>query len=198
MVIDGRFIISVMQFEVEQSSAVLARRQLPAGALARTRRRAAFTLVEVVIASGIVGLVFAGIINCYIQSGLRVQWTGYSLAAQALANTVLEQVRSANWDPAQATPINNMTNMNLSGASYNSGTKTYSGYSVSVLDVPYSTTNYTLATNFVSVQLIYVGGVTNVQMQFIRVDTVWPMKMRGSKIFTNTVATMVAPDDRQL
>lgn len=187
-----------MRFELEQSGAGLARRRFPAGAITRVRRRAAFTLVEVVIASGIIGLVFAGIINCYIQSGLRVQWTGYSLAAQSLANTVLEQVRSASWDPAQATPINNMTNMNLSGASYNSGTQTYTGYSVSILDVPYSTTNYTMATNFVTVQLIYVGGAANVQMQFIRVDTVWPMKLRGSKLFTNTVSTMVAPDDRQL
>ncbi len=187
-----------MRFELEPSGAELPRRRFPTGAFSRVRRRAAFTLVEVVIASAIIGLVFAGIINCYIQSGLRVQWTGYSLAAQSLANTVLEQVRSANWDPAQATPINNMTNLNLSGASYDGSTRTYTGYSVSILDVPYSTTNFTMATNFVTVQLIYVGGVKNVQMQFIRVDTVWPMRMRGSKLFTNTVSTMVAPDDRQL
>jgi prepilin-type N-terminal cleavage/methylation domain-containing protein len=159
----------------------------------------AFTLIEVVIASGIMGLVFAGIINCYIQSGLRVQWTGYSLAAQALASQTLEQVRSASWDPAQAVPVNNMTNLNLAGASYNSGTKTYTGYSVSILDVPYSTTNFTLATNFVTVQLVSsIGGQAQVQMQFIRVDTVWPFGLRRNAMFTNTVSTMIAPDDRQL
>jgi len=157
-----------------------------------------FTLVEVVIAAAIVGLVFGGVIYCYIQSGLRVQWSGYSLAAQSLASTVLEQTRSASWDPAQAVPVNNMTNLSLQGASYDSSTRTYTGYSVGVLDVPYATTNFTMATNFITVQMISVAGVTNVQMQFIRVDTVWPFGLRGGKIFTNTVSTMVAPDDRQL
>ena len=162
------------------------------------RGRVAFTLVEVTIASAILGLVFAGIINCYIQSGLRVQWAGYSLAAQSLASTVLEQVRSASWDPAQATPVNNMTNLNLTGASYDSTTRTYTGYSLGILDVPYSNTNFTMATNFVTVQMISVGGVAQVQMQFIRVDTVWPFGLRKNAIFTNTVSTMIAPDDRQL
>lgn len=162
------------------------------------RNRMAFTLVETVMASAILGLVFAGIINCYIQSGLRVQWSGYSLAAQSLASTVLEQVRSASWDPAQVVPINNMTNMNLLGASYDSSTRTYSGYNLGILDVPYSSTNNTLATNYVTVQMVSVGGVAQVQMQFIRVDTVWPFGLRRNAIFTNTVSTMIAPDDRKL
>ena len=187
-----------MRFQIKQRPVQLAFRRFPAGAAGGQRRRAGFTLVEVVIASAILGLVFGGIITCYIQSGLRVQWTGYSLAAQSLASEVLEQTRSATWDPAQATPINNLTNLNLQGASYDNSTRTYTGYSLSVLDVPYSTTNYTMATNYVTVQLVYVSGVTNVQMQFIRVDTVWPFGLRKSKLFTNTVSTMIAPDDRKL
>lgn len=172
----------------------LGRRRARGGA----RSDGAFTLVEVMIASTILGLVFAGIINSYSQAGLRVQWSGYSLAAQSLASAVLEQVRSASWDPAQATPVNNMTNLNLSGASYDSSTRTYTGYKVGVLDVPYSTTNFTQATNFITVQMVSVGGVAQVQMQFIRVDTVWPFGLRRNAIFTNTVSTMIAPDDRQL
>ena len=194
-------IFSVMRIQVKPSRAQLALwRQRARGAtrLDGERRAGAFTLVEVMIASTILGLVFAGIINSYSQAGLRVQWSGYSLAAQSLASTMLEQVRSASWDPAQATPVNNMTNLNLTGASYDSSTRTYTGYNVGILDVPYSTTNFTLATNFVTVQMISVGGVAQVQMQFIRVDTVWPFGLRRNAIFTNTVSTMIAPDDRKL
>ena len=37
----------------------------------------------------------------------------------------------------------------------------------------------------------------NVQAQFLRVDTVWPYTSRGPVIyFTNTVCTIVAPDNR--
>ena len=36
-------------------------------------------------------------------------------------------------------------------------------------------------------------------MQFIQVNTVWPFSYRrATQYFTNTVSTMVAPDDRQL
>ena len=176
-------------------------RQLPHDARNRDfilfRNVAAFTLLEVVISLAIVGLVFGGVIQCYIQSGVRVQWTAYSLAAQSLACQVIEQAKAATWDPTQS--LNNLTNMNLSSASYNTSSKTYTGYSTTILDVPYSGTNYTRATNYVTVQMISVSSQTNVQMQFVRVDTVWPFFARGNNlVFTNTVATMVGPDDRQL
>jgi prepilin-type N-terminal cleavage/methylation domain-containing protein len=191
-----------MRFKAKQSLVLLAS---PRSSAAEVGRRAVapgtagFTLIEVVIAAAIVGLVFGGIINCYIQSGVRIQWTGYSLAAQALASETLEQARAATWDPAQATPINNLTNLNLSSANYSGTNKTYSGYTTAILDVPYSSTNFTLATNFVTVQMISVNGDPKVQMQFIRVDTVWPFFFRaGNRYYTNTVSTMVAPDDRAL
>ena len=162
-------------------------------------RAAGFTLIEVVISTAIVAVVFGGIITSYIQSGMRVQWSGYSLAAQSLATEVLEQAKSGIWDPSQTVPINNLTNMNLLSTSYDASTRTYTGYSTAILDVPYSSTNFTVATNFVTVQLVYVSGVTNVQMQSVRVDTVWPFRLRQANLFfTNTVCTMVAPDNRSL
>ena len=192
----------VMRFKVKQPLVRRLSRRLNAGQVVRcagARGSEGFTLIEVVIAAAIVGLIFGGVINCYIQSGVRIQWTGYSLAAQSLASATLEQVRSASWDPAQATPINNLTNLNLTSASYVSTNKLYTGYTTAVLDVPYSGTNYTLATNYVTVQMINVGGDPHVQMQFIRVDTVWPFYFRrGNRCYTNTVSTMVAPDDRSL
>ena len=160
-------------------------------------RAAGFTLIEVVISTAIVALVFGGVITAYIQSGMRVQWSGYSLAAQSLATEVLEQAKSGVWDPAQAVPVNNLTNLNLLSTSYNNSTHTYTGYSTAILDVPYAGTNFTLATNYVTVQLVYVSGVSNVQMQFVRVDTVWPFQLRKlNLLFTNTACTMVAPDNR--
>lgn len=170
-----------------------------AGNAASRRSAAGFTLGEVLIAMVIVAVVFSGIISSYIQSGMRVEWSGYSLAAQSLANEVIEQAKSAVWDPAQPIPINNLTNLNLLSTSYSSSNCTYSGYSTGVLDVPYASTNYTLATNYVTVQLIYVNGFTNVQMQFVRVDTVWPFFLRQHNLFfTNTVCTMMAPDNRAI
>ena len=166
-------------------------------AAAARARESGMTLGEVLIATAIVAFVFGGIIVSYIQSGMRVQWSGYALAAQSLASEVVEQARSATWDPTQTPAVNNLTNLNLQSVSYNATTLTYSGYSTAILDVPYASTNYIMATNFVTLQMISINGYTNVQMQFLRVDTVWPFTLRSSNLyFTNTVCTMIAPDNR--
>jgi prepilin-type N-terminal cleavage/methylation domain-containing protein len=154
-----------------------------------------FTLVEVVVCTAIVALIFGGIITSYIQSGKRLQWTGYSLAAQQMANSVLEQARSGVWDPT--IPKNDMTNLNLQSVTYTASNNsyTYTGYTTGILDVPYASTNYVLATSYVTDQLVNVS--TNVQVQFLRVDTVWPFgQWRSMKFYTNTVVTMIAPDNR--
>jgi prepilin-type N-terminal cleavage/methylation domain-containing protein len=155
--------------------------------------RAGFTLVEVLISAAIVALIFGAVINSYVQAGRRIEWTGYSLAAQSLAVQIVEQAKAANWDPALS--VNNLTNLNLQGATYTNSTLTYAGHTTGILDVPYSDTNSVVATSYVTVQMINVGGHTNVQTQFIRVDTVWPFPARGTNVFfTNTLCTMVAPD----
>ena len=185
-----------MRIEVKHSVVRRALRRWAGVSVLARRGVGGFSLVEVLIATAIVGLIFGGVINCYIQAGVRIQWTGYSLAAQSLANQKLEQVRAASWDPTIG--VNNLTNLNLTAANYDGTTKTYTGYTTAILDVPFSSTNFTLATNYITVQLLSVGGVTNIQMHFVRVDTVWPFVFRrGSLIFTNTISTMLAPDDRQ-
>lgn len=157
----------------------------------------AFTLLEVVISSAIVVMVFAGIIKAYVQSGQRLQWTGYSLAAEALAMQTIEQARATVWDPAQTPPVNELTNLNLMGASYNSATLTLTGFTTNILDIPYESTNYVMATNFVTIQMFSVNGNTNVQEQVVTVQTVWPFVVRSSNLcFTNTVSTIVSPDNR--
>lgn len=165
------------------------------GRFSSSRLLAGYSLIEVVLASGIIAVVYGIIIQSYIQCGLRAQWSGYSLAAQSLAHEQIEQARSAIWDPAMTK--NEITNMNLMAKSYNSGTKTWSGYVTAILDVPYATTNFTVATNYVSIQLIDVSIIPPIQIQMIRVDTVWPFRYRrGNLFFTNTVSTLLAPDNR--
>jgi hypothetical protein len=193
-----------MRLQIQQSVEPRTYRHKSVGKLFRfhslgltNRNLSGFTIVEVVMSAGILSLVFGGIITSYIQSGLRLEWTGYSLAAQSMAIQTIEQARSGVWDPAQTPPVNQVVQLNLLSTNYNSTTKTWSGYSTGILDVPYESTNYVVATNYVSVQLISISGVANVQAQIIRVDTVWPFFIRARNLFfTNTVCTLISPDNR--
>jgi type II secretory pathway pseudopilin PulG len=160
---------------------------------------AGFTLAEVVISIAVTGLVFAGILSGYVQSARNAEWTGYSLAAQALAVQQIEQGRSAVWDYSTGTGKNELTNLNLINLQYNTGTKTATGYSWTTLDLPYSGTNVIRATNYVTIRMIYFNNVANppVQLQMMQVDTVWPFTVgTAPKYFTNSVATYFAPDNR--
>lgn len=164
---------------------------------APSQRRSAFTLAEVVISVFICGLVFSGILRCYTLSAERAQWAGYSMAAQALAIQQLEQARSGVWEPTGGR--NELTNLNLFSRTYDTSAKAMRGYSISVLDIPISGTNAVPATNFVTVRLVNLNNTTNppVQVQLVRVDTVWPFRaFGGSRLCTNTVVTYAAPDDR--
>ena len=186
-----------MRIESKKPSQWTRFRRLPA----RVRGAAAFTLIELVIATAIVALIFGGIINCYIQSGVRVEWSGYSLATQSMAMEVIEQAKSATWNPAaQPYPQNQVMQLNLmnTNTTTTGGVMTFTGYSTGTLDLPYSTTNTVTATNYVTVQTINgVGGQPQVQLQFVEVQTVWPFFLRSKNLFfTNTVATMMGPDDR--
>lgn len=169
----------------------------------RSRRlQAGNSLIEVVISAVIIALVYGTIINSYIQSGKQAEWSGYSLAAQSLATEQIEQARSAIWDLAggtNATGVNDVTNLTLSSRSYDPASKTWSGYTTNILDVPYANTNFVMATNYVSIQLINIDNSTipPIQVQMVRVDTVWPFFLRGANLyFTNTAATLLAPDNR--
>lgn len=196
-----------MQFHLKDSTGRTGRAYSPAAEPAcrqkltgAGRKKGAFTLMEVVMSTAIVALVFAGIINAYIQTGLRLEWTGYSLAAQSLALETIEQARSTLWDPTQFPPVNEITNLNLMGTagSINANGATWTGYSTNTLDIPVPNggTNV-LATNYVSVQMSYVSPYPNVQMEIVTVQTVWPFIRYGNNVyFTNTMATIITPDNR--
>ncbi len=171
------------------------------GACRRPRRRVAgMTLVEVLMALLIVGLVFGSIIQGYIISGKMTEWSGYSLAAQSMGVQVLEQVRSATWDPT----LNKceVTNMPMLGSSlqYSTGSvwTNYSGYVTNIMDVPWHGNGYVVVTNFINFRVVSFASNTNVQLIMARIDTVWPFNDWGkyqARVYTNTVSTYLAPDN---
>jgi hypothetical protein len=147
------------------------------------------------VALGIVTLLFSGILTVYIQSSRRAEWAGYSLAAQAIGIQQIEQARSGVWDFSISK--NELTNLNLFSWSYNATTKVGTGYTTNVLDLPISGTNIVMATNFVTVKMLNVAGLANVQIQMVTVDTVWPFPTStGTRLFTNRTASYFGPDNR--
>ncbi len=125
----------------------------------------------------IIGVAVVGIINGYSMAAKRAEWSGYSLAAQALAIQQIEQIRSARWDTQETPVIDNTTNVPLT--------------SVATMDIPIIGTNTIAATNYVSVTTIVVSVTPPVTMKMVRVDTVWPW---FDQYFTNSIATFRAPD----
>jgi prepilin-type N-terminal cleavage/methylation domain-containing protein len=139
-------------------------------------RRGGFTLIETLISLTILALVFGTAVAAYIQAGQRAEWSGYSLAAQALATRPLEELHAALWD-TQSTPVLDTT----------TNIPTTVG---AILELPISGTNAVWATNFVTVSNITLTNST-AQIKMITVNTVWPY---NGQWFTNTVVTYRCPD----
>jgi len=192
-----------MRLKIKSSSTVHNRSSVgnpTVAALVFPARRgtAAMTFMEVLIALLIVVMVFGAIINGYISSAIRGQWTGYSLAAQSMGLEAIEQARSAKWDAT----TNELLNLNVFSPYYNPTTQTFTGYTTNILDVPMKANNPILATNYISIRMFNENNDPNPnmpQLQMIRVDTVWPF-VGWSKFtqiyYTNTVCTLIAPDNR--
>ncbi|MDR3458419.1 MAG: hypothetical protein P4N60_13290 [Verrucomicrobiae bacterium] len=161
----------------------------------------ACTFWEVLIAVVIVALVFGTIFNGYVIGAKRTQWSGYSLAAQALNVQAMEQARSAVWDIAfSKTEITGMNLMNKT-LTTNGPNWIMTGYTTNIMDIPWKGVNYVMATNYITVQTIFENGNSNpwVQLQSIRVDTVWPFDGWGNfsvQTYTNSTLTFIAPDNR--
>jgi hypothetical protein len=163
----------------------------------------AFSLFEVLIAFVIVAATFGTIVGGYVSGATKAQWSGYSLAAQTVSVHVLEQARAATWDTAGNNVQIMSLSMNNKATNYpgTPGTWNITGYTTNILDVPWNSTNYVVVTNFITISQLFVNNVTNpfIQLQMVRVDTVWPFAgwgrfARGT--YTNTVCTLIAPDNR--
>lgn len=137
---------------------------------------AAFTLAEVVVSAAIAAMSVAGIVYGYTQSTKRAEWSGYSLAAQALAVQRLEQTRASRWDPDAG--VDQLVSANFP-------------IQTVVLDIPVIGTNAAYATNVTTITSISTNPPL---LRMIRVDCTWIFPTTG-RVFTNTVATYRSPDN---
>ena len=138
----------------------------------------AFTLVEVLVAIAIIGLVFGTVLTSYVSATERSEWSAYSLAAQSIAAQGIEQVRSAKWDP-QAWPV--VDDLGVTNF-----------IQIEQLDVPASR-QIVYATNYISITA--VGSPTPIRQ--LRADCVWSLASRrpvNRGPFTNSAITIRAPD----
>jgi type II secretory pathway pseudopilin PulG len=145
----------------------------------------AFTLVEVLIAFLIFGMLSAGLLYGYVQANRIAEWSSMSLGAQSYASQGMEQALAAKWD----TQANGQITADLlPPISYTQATN-YT--QIDTNDVPQSGSPL-LVTNNVSVS--YVPGWTNgPYLRQIRSDVVWAFPLT-KKIFTNTLISFRAPD----
>jgi prepilin-type N-terminal cleavage/methylation domain-containing protein len=136
-----------------------------------------FTLAEVVMAMALIAFVLSAMILGYVAATRRTEWSGYSLAAQALAIQQLEQARSAKWDVLSSPNVCEITNI---------PTTTWAN-----LDIPYSGENFVRATNFATIRQVSLNANPPVSVYLVKVDTVWEFQGR---LQTNTIANYFAPD----
>lgn len=140
------------------------------------RDKAGFTLVEVLLAMGILVLMGTGLIYGYIQSARMTDWQAHSLAAQSFAMQRIEQARAAKWDTQAGTPVDELVGLNFPPL-------------VGMLGLPVSGTNFTFATDYTTISNVS----STPPLRMIQVDCVW--QFTDGKMFTNTVVTYRAPDE---
>jgi hypothetical protein len=130
----------------------------------------AFTLMQVVISLGIMSVSLGTILSLYVQSAVRSEWSAYSLSAQMMAISGLEQCRAAKFDPRGTPPVDALVSSNFPGT-------------VDVLDPGTINGTLTYGTNTITIRTI----ATNPPLKMIRVDCTWTYPRRG--VFTNSVFT---------
>jgi hypothetical protein len=165
-------------------------------------RTGGFIFWDMLISLVIVALVFGILIKGYVVGAERAEWTNFSLAGQDIGIQAIEKARSAVWDIAmQKNEVLTMTQaVGVVSFSYASATSTLTMVTTNLMNIPWKGTNYLLASNYITAQILYENNASSpaVQMQFVRVDTVWPFYGWGHavKYYTNTACTYMAPDNR--
>jgi Tfp pilus assembly protein PilV len=140
-----------------------------------SRKRSAFTLVEVVVSLMVLGLSVGGILAVYVQCAVRSDWSAQALSAQMMALSGMEQCRAAKYDPRGSPATDELVNTNFPSR-------------VDVLDVGGSSSILAYGTNTTTISTVS----TNSLVKLVRVDCVWSFPSRG--LFTNSVVTYRAPN----
>ncbi len=148
---------------------------------ARSKGSAAFTLVEVVVAIGILVLAMSGMIYGYVQTNYQAEWSSMSLAVQALTVQSVEQARAAQWD-VYSSSANGGTNQfavgNTTNIFINAIVLPSTGGSLGGTNGTLTVTNILKITSITTIPAVCQ----------IRSDSTWYFPRTG-KWFTNTVIT---------
>jgi len=134
------------------------------------------TLIEVVIALAITGLMLGGIISGYIYCTTAAMKAELVQAASARALERLEETRSAQWNTAVYPVVDQLVAANFSNV-------------VVSLDTPGTNLTGTAATIVTTISQIS----SNPPIRNIRVDCIWQFR-RTTDWVTNTFETIRAPD----
>ena len=137
--------------------------------------KSAFTLLEVAISLAVLGVSLGGILTLYIRSAQRADWSGYSVSAQMMALSGLEQCRAAKYDPNGSPPTDALVSTNFPSR-------------VDILDPGTVNGTNSFGTNTTTILTVS----TNPTLKLVRVDCTWTYPGRG--VFTNSVFTYRAPN----
>ena len=146
--------------------------------------RAAFTLIEVLVAFVIFGMVTAGMIYGYVEANRIAEWSSQSLAAMSYASQGMEQLRSAQWEAEEYSTGSGSGTTDFLGPSTNIIQTDY-------LDIPTSGTQIAVTNSMTATQVS-----TNPPLKLLVSQVVWSFRLTG-QLFTNTVVTLRAPDQLQ-
>jgi type II secretory pathway pseudopilin PulG len=136
------------------------------------------TLVEVVVALAIAGLMVAGLVGGYIFSTMAAEKASLSLAANTRALERLEDTHAAIWNISGWPVVDQLVATNFP-------TK------VVVLDLSGQGPGVTYGTNYTTITQVSVSP----QLRRVRVDCVWRFQNRQfSGLLTNTVESLRGPD----
>jgi len=147
------------------------------------RGRAGMTLIEVVVAMAIAGLMVAGIVTGYIYCSTATVKDSLYMAANARAMERMEETRSARWDTSLSPVVDQLvaTNfpdevvtLNISGSDPIVTSATLKTYITQISPSP----------SFPSLPLV----------RSIHVDCIW--QFQGGNFITNSIETCRAPDNQ--
>ena len=144
----------------------------------------AFTLIEVLVAFVIFGMVTAGMIYGYVEANRIAEWSSQSLAAMSYASQGMEQLRSAQWDAEEYSTGSGAGTTDILGPSGSTN-------QVDTLDIP-TTGAQIYVTNYLS----WTSLSTNPPLKQIVSQVVWSFRLTG-QVFTDTMVSLRAPDQLQ-
>jgi prepilin-type N-terminal cleavage/methylation domain-containing protein len=162
------------------------------------QNQTAFTLVEVMMALAIFGMIISGLIFGYVQANRMAEWSSMSLAAQSFALQGVEQARSAKWEPYAMKPTSGpVTGLGTSDEwpATNSPSLPYVS-SPEIMDIPAAGGPNVTNSSFWVTNYIYVTtNSINPPLRQIQCDCHWtfPLTKTG---YTNTVITLRSPNQQ--